>query len=192
VVFITACAFGLALGQLLIEFASQFVDVRGFAESLHLLSRGFHIYTGVLTELLEHLEHHGELLLGEHSNLKIEMRAPLRLAGHAILADQHEDGQKHALRGNKQRQNSEGKGIERFYAWNQVEIRSDPSRNQYHMQKKKFRAADESYDGIALTFSARPASQGFLFQLGYGSDIKLRGIFRNLVRQCFIRGASAI
>lgn len=50
------------------------------------------------------------------------------------------------------------------------------------MQKQKFGAADESYDGIALAFSVRPATQSFLFQLGDGGNIELRRIFRNLIR----------
>ena len=83
------------------------MDIRGFAETLNLLSCGFNIDTRMLAELLQHLEHHGEFLFGEHSNLKIEMGAPLRLAGHAILTDQHEDSQEYAFRRNKKRQNAE-------------------------------------------------------------------------------------
>ena len=73
------------------------MDVGGLAESLNLLGCGFHVDAGVLTELLQHLEHHGEFLLGEHADLKIKMRAQLCLASHAILAVQHEDGEEHAL-----------------------------------------------------------------------------------------------
>src|SRR5271157_1493851 len=115
------------------------MDIRSFAEALHLLCCGFYVHPGVLTELLQHLEHHSQFLLSEHPNLKIEMGAPLGLARHAVLTDQHEDSQKHALRGNKKLQNAEGKGIERFHARNQVEIRDDPARNQNYMRKKKFR-----------------------------------------------------
>src|SRR5580704_6760982 len=120
------------------------------------------------------------------------MGAPLRLTRHAILADQHKDSQEYALRRNKKRQDAEREWIERSHAGNQVEIRGDPSRNQNNMQQKEFGAADESYDGIALALCARPAMQSFLFQLGNGGNIELRGIFRNLVRQRFIHGASAI
>jgi hypothetical protein len=87
----------LLLRELLFQFTGQLMDVGGFAESLNLLGCGFHVDAGVLTELLQHLEHHGELLLGEHADLKIQMRAALRLASHAILADEHEDGQENAL-----------------------------------------------------------------------------------------------
>ncbi len=66
------------------------------------------------------------------------------------------------------------------------------SGNQNYVQKKKLRAADESYDGVALTFRTCPAAKSFLFQLGDGGNIELRGIFRDLVRQCFIHGAPAI
>src|SRR5208282_4553704 len=51
-------------------------------------------------------------------------------------------------------------------------------------------AADEPYDGIALALGCAPAVQSFLFQLGDGGDIKLRRVLRNLVRECFVLGAS--
>jgi hypothetical protein len=168
------------------------VDIRGFAETLNLLSSGFNIDARMLAELLQHLEHHGEFLFGEHSNLKIEMGAPLRLARHAILANQHEDGQEHAFRRYKKRQNAERERIERSHARNQVEIHGDPTRYQNYVKKKKFGAADEPYNGIALALRARAAMKSFLFEFGNGSNIKLRRIFRNLVRQRFIHGASAI
>ena len=85
-----------------------------------------------------------------------------------------------------------GKWIERSHAGNQVEIGGDPTRYQNYVKKKKLGAPDESYDGIALALRARAAMKSFLFEFGNGSNIKLRRIFRNLVRQRFIHGASAI
>jgi hypothetical protein len=121
----------------------------------------------------------------EFLDLKVEMSAPLRLARHAILTYQHEDGQKHAFGRDKKRQNAEGERIESSYAGNQVEIRGDPTRDYNHVQKKKFGAADKSYDGITLAFRALTPIQSFFFQLGDGGNIELRGIFRNLIRYRF-------
>lgn len=75
------------LGEFFFEFGSQLVDVGGLAETLHLLSCGFHIDPRVLTQFLQHLQHHRELLLGKHTHLEIKVSAPLGLASHAILAD---------------------------------------------------------------------------------------------------------
>src|SRR6266436_5059726 len=87
----------LLLREFLIQFAGQLMDVGGLAKPLNLKGRGFNVDARVLAELLQHLEHHGELLFGEHTDLKIKMRAPLCLASHAILADEHKDGQEYAL-----------------------------------------------------------------------------------------------
>src|SRR6266849_6579913 len=67
----------LLLREFLIQFAGQLMDVGGLAKSLNLKGRGFNVDARVLAELLQHLEHHGELLFGEHTDLKIKMRAPL-------------------------------------------------------------------------------------------------------------------
>src|SRR6202165_790125 len=147
----------LLLGELFFEFAGELVDVGGLAKSLNLLGCRFDIDACVLTELLQHLEHHGEFLLGEHTDLKIEVRAPLCLASHAILTDEHEDGQENALGGDKKRQNAEGERIESFHAGNQVEIHGAPDGNQNHVEHKEFYAADEFYDGIADVLGRCPA-----------------------------------
>jgi hypothetical protein len=52
-----------------------------------LFRRSFHVNPRVVTELLQQLEQHGEFLLGEHADLKIEVRAPFRLTSHAVLTD---------------------------------------------------------------------------------------------------------
>jgi hypothetical protein len=153
---------------------------------LNLLACRLHVDARVLTELLQHLEHHGELLLGEHADLKIEMRAPFRLASHAILADQHANGQENTLGGDEKRQNAEWERIEWSNAGNQAEIHGAPDRDQDYVQHQEFYASDEFYDGIAVAFGTRPAIEGFLFDLGNGGNIELRGIFRDLVRNGFI------
>jgi hypothetical protein len=176
----------LLLRELFFEFAGQLMDVRGLAESLNLLGCGFHVDARVLAELLQHLEHHGELLLGEHADLKIEMGAPLRLASHAILADQHANGQENTLGGDEKCQNAEWERIERSNAGNQTEIHGTPDSDQDYVQHEEFYASDEFYDGIAVAFGTRAAIEGFLFDLGNGGNIELRGIFRDLVRNSFI------
>src|ERR1700737_2879608 len=145
----------------------------------------------MLAELLQHLEHHGELLFGEHADLKIEMRAALTVASHAILTDEHEDGEKNALGGDKKGQNAEWEGIESFHARNQVEIHGAPGGNQNRVEHKKFYAADEFYDGIADLLGRRPAIQGFFLELGDGGNIELGRILRNLVRHCFFHARSS-
>ena len=77
----------LLLREFLFQFTGQLMNVGGLAKSLNLKGRRLHVDASVLAELLQHLEHHGEFLLGEHTDLKIEMSAPLRLASHAILTD---------------------------------------------------------------------------------------------------------
>jgi hypothetical protein len=122
------------LGLLIWEFVGQFtgelVDVGGLAESLDLNGRGLHVDARVLTQPLQHLENHGEFLFGEHADLQIEMRAALGLASHAILADEHENGEENTLGRNKKRQHAEGKRIEGFYTGNEVEIHRTPDSNQ--------------------------------------------------------------
>ena len=87
----------LLLREFLFQFTGQLMDVSGLAKSLNLKGCRLHVDASVMTELLEHLEHHGQLLFGEHTDLKIEMGAPLGLASHAILADQDKDGQENAF-----------------------------------------------------------------------------------------------
>jgi hypothetical protein len=41
----------------------------------------------MLAELLQHLEHYGEFLLGEHPNLEVKMRTALGFASHSVLAE---------------------------------------------------------------------------------------------------------
>src|SRR6266478_1128373 len=124
----------LLLREFLIQFAGQLMDVGGLAKSLHLKGGGFNVHARVLAELLQHLEHHGEFLFGEHADLKIKMRAPLRLASHAILADQHKDGQEYALRGDKKGQNAEWERVESFHVGNQVQIQRAPDDNQNYVE----------------------------------------------------------
>ncbi len=170
----------LLFREFFFEFVGELVDVGGFAESLDLLGCRFHVHAGVLTEPLQHLEH--QFLLGEHADLKIEMTAPLGLASHAVLTDQHLDGEEHALGCDKERQDVEGERIERLHAGKQVEILGHPDENQNPLEDQGFYAADEFYDGIAIALGTRAAMQSFLFQLGDGGNIELRRIFRNLVR----------
>ena len=126
-------AIELLLREFFFELGGELVDVGGFAEALNLLGGGCDVNAGVLTEFLEHLEHHGELLLGEHADLKIEMSAALGLARHAILADENADGEENAFGGNEERQNAEWERIERLHAGKQVEIQGDPDGNQDHV-----------------------------------------------------------
>jgi hypothetical protein len=169
-------------GEFFLEFAREFVDVGGFAEALHLEGRGFHVDAGVLAEFLQQLEHHGELLFGEHANLKIKMRAPLGLASHAILADEHENGEENALRGDEKGQDAEWERIEGFDEGDEVEIHGAPENNQNHVEQQEFRAADELDDGVAVALGGRAAIESFLFQLGNGCNIELRRVICNLIR----------
>jgi len=68
----------------------------------------------VLAELLQHWERHGELLLSEHTHLKVEMRAPLCLASHAILADEHKMVRKTLSDETKSAKMPKGKGSKAF------------------------------------------------------------------------------
>ena len=88
---------GLLVREFFFQLTGQLMDVGVLAKSLNLKGGRLHVDPRVLTKLLQHLERHGELLLGEHTDLKIEMRTPLGLTSHAILADQHEDGEEDAL-----------------------------------------------------------------------------------------------
>jgi hypothetical protein len=61
------------------------LDIRSFTESLNLLRGGSYVHASMLAELLQHLEHYGEFLLGEHPNLEVKMRTPLGFASHSVL-----------------------------------------------------------------------------------------------------------
>ena len=108
----------LLVREFLIEFGCELVDVGGLAKSLHLKGRGLDVDARMLTQLLQHLENHREFLLGKHADLKIEMRAALGLASHAILTDEHENGEENALRGDEKRENAERERVKSFYVWN--------------------------------------------------------------------------
>jgi hypothetical protein len=107
----------------------------------------------------------GELLFGKHADLKIEMRAPFRPG--------------------------EPCDSESFYKGNQVEIHGAPDSNQNRVEHEKFYVADEFYNGITVALGARAAIQGFLFELGNGGNIELRGIFGDLVRHGFFHARSS-
>jgi hypothetical protein len=55
----------LLLRELFFEFAGELVDIGGLAAVLNLVGCRFHVDAGVLAELLQHLEHHGEFLFGK-------------------------------------------------------------------------------------------------------------------------------
>ena len=97
-----------------------------------------------------HLQQRGQFLLGQHSNLKIEVGASVCLPGHAVLADEHKDGQQHAFRRDHQSQYSERKRIERFHAGNQVQVDGAPGQDQQDLQQQKGNAADKFGDGIGI------------------------------------------
>jgi hypothetical protein len=54
------------------------------------------------------------------------------------------------------------------------------------VEDEEFNASDKLYDGIAVALGAGAAIESFLFELGDGGDIELRGIFCNLVGYGFI------
>ena len=108
----------LLLGEFVVQFTGKLVDVGGLAKALDLKGRGLHVDARVLTELLQHLENHGEFLFSEHADLQIEMRAALGLASHAILTDEHENSEENALRGDQKRENAERERVKSFYVWN--------------------------------------------------------------------------
>jgi hypothetical protein len=119
------------------------------------------------------------------------MRTALGLASHAILADQDANGKENAFGGNEERQNAEGKRIEGFHAGNQVEIESDPDHDHDHVEREEFDAADKFYDGIAVALGAGAAIESFLFELGNGGDVELRGVFCNLVGNGFVHAGDS-
>ena len=122
------------------------------------------------------------LLLRKHTDLKIEMRAPLGLVSHAILADEDADGKEDTFRGDKKRQNAKRERIKRLHLRDQAQIHNAPDSDQDYLEHKKLYTADKFYDGIAVALGGRAAIQCFFFQLGNSRNIELRRIFRDLIR----------
>jgi hypothetical protein len=96
----------------------------------------------VLAEFLQHLKDCGEFLFRKHADLKPQMRAPVRLASHSTLADQHEDSQKHAFGRNNQRQDAEWKWIKCRNSRDHAKIYQHPTGNQDQLRQQKCRIAD--------------------------------------------------
>src|SRR5579859_1480541 len=104
------------------------------------------------------------------------MRAPVGLTGHATLADQHEDGQKHAFGGNNQRQDAEWKWIKHLDSRNHAEIDQYPAKNQDQLHLQEDRIADKFCNYLADSLREAPAFKRVMFELGDCSDVVLGGI----------------
>lgn len=82
---------------------------------------------------MQHLKNRGEFLLGEHAQLKVEVRAFFGLTHHPVLTNQYENTQADALRGHHKCQDAEGKRIKRSQTGNQFEIHGSPDSNQNNL-----------------------------------------------------------
>ena len=70
----------LLFGEFFFEFAGELVDVGGFAKTMDPLGCGFHVDAGVLAELLEHLEPHGD-----DAQLCLPCRTPVQRVGLQVV-----------------------------------------------------------------------------------------------------------
>jgi hypothetical protein len=162
--------------QLVFQIAGEFMNVRCVAEPLQFLLGRLDIDVEMAADFVLHLKQRGEFLLREHADLKIEMRAPLGLAGHAILTDQNENGQDDAFRGNDESQNSEWKWIEGLHGRDKAEIDGAPSKDEQNLEKQEGNAAGEFGDGVAGAFGGSAAEEGVVFEFGDRFDVELGGM----------------
>src|SRR3984957_20012089 len=130
----------------------------------------------MLAHFLLQLQQRGELLFGQHPYLQIEMSALFRLAGHAVLADQNENGQEDGFGRHHNRQNAKRKGVKWFHTSDQAQIYRHPNEKEREMQRQKHEAAGRSGNGIAGTLREGTATESVLFQFRDGRDIELGGM----------------
>src|ERR1700722_8220518 len=104
------------------------------------------------------------------------MRAPLRLAGHSTLADEHEDRQKYAFGRDHERQKTEWEWIEWLESGDYVEIYQDPSEDQEQLRKEECHMAYQFRNGVAHSLCRSPAIKSVVLQLRDRVNVALRRI----------------
>jgi hypothetical protein len=102
----------------------------------------------MLRDLAEQPEGCGRFRLGEHVDLKIEVRAAVRQPGHAVLAIEDGDSDEDRLKRHDHREQVERVRIERLDSPDIASIHRDPRGKPDHMERGEPRPAGDGAQHI--------------------------------------------
>jgi hypothetical protein len=149
--------------------------------SLLALHRRLRLDAEPLGDATEQAQGDRGLLLGQQVDLEIEVGAPVRLAGHAVLADQDTDGDEDRLEGHDHGQEAERVGVEGTQAGNRAQVDDDPAGEPEHVEQGEAAAAGQRRQVVADPFGQRPLIEVLGLEVGDLLDIGQHALFSSPV-----------